>query len=111
MARLPTGVGWDMLWLGQHSDNNKGEGIPGFKYKDATTPPYQSLLDSTRAELDLRRANEDGYRTVAKAYSPTCSTGYGVTRRGAQRLLFLSGMAGPNGPIDWDLADLTESGK
>ena len=100
-----------MLWVGHclHRSRAKPD-RPGWRYADATTLPFKELNDEFKFELGLRDAEEGRYRTLSKAYFPVCTTGYAVTRRGAQRLLFLVGLRGPQGPVDLDLGGRTAEG-
>jgi hypothetical protein len=42
--------------------------------------------------------------------APICTTGYAISRRGAQRLLYHLGSLGPKEAVDLDIMDLTMGG-
>ncbi|CAD6449169.1 29b5c204-f9b4-4c48-a0de-5a0e0a834a34 [Sclerotinia trifoliorum] len=108
----PYGDDWDVLWPGHCGDE-----LPSAFHKDVKDEIYIIANDETVAP----KSAQSGLKTLAKypektrivhkAGAPTCTSGYGVSYRGAQKILMaLAVKGGHNRAIDNAIALLCRDG-
>lgn len=88
----PFGTDWDVLWLG-HCGSSITDDLP----------PPRVFLDDTRCETPLysgwskrflRDKLTEGHRQVQAAHMTVCTFGFGVTKKGAQKMVPLLSRGG-----------------
>ncbi|KAI9771317.1 MAG: hypothetical protein M1840_002287 [Geoglossum simile] len=64
----PYGLDWDILHIGHCLHGNPDNVVPGIIYKDPSTVPRTQLEEDTQKDLLVHKIQEDGYRSIARAY-------------------------------------------
>lgn len=90
--RTPYGIDWDVLWLGHCGSAIEDSMPPTLKYRDETR--CKTELYSGWSKHFLRDKLEEDHRLVQTSMQTVCTFGYGVTRKGAQKVLELLGTGG-----------------
>ncbi|KAB8294116.1 hypothetical protein EYC80_009565 [Monilinia laxa] len=112
----PYGDDWDILWPG-----HCGDVLPSTLTKDPSAPPKDDLYiikedetvapKSAQTWLKALADYPENTRIVHKAGAPICAFGYGVSYRGAQKILMaLAVKGGMNLAVDNALALLCRDG-
>ncbi|EDN93709.1 hypothetical protein SS1G_09576 [Sclerotinia sclerotiorum 1980 UF-70] len=108
----PYGDDWDVLWPGHCGDE-----LPSAFHKDAKDEIYIIANDETVAPKSVQALPKtlarypEKTRIVHKAGAPVCTSGYGISYRGAQKILMaLAVKGGHNLAIDNAIALLCRDG-
>ncbi|KAK9478298.1 hypothetical protein V1514DRAFT_307396 [Lipomyces japonicus] len=112
----PYGSDWDLLFLGQCLDLAPPHLRSDLKiiYDDEDVPSLDQTAHNFRQMLRSLNVTGDDIgkkRVITPSWGPACTMGYGVTRRGAQRLLLNLSYLGLRGPVDNDMAWTFQDGK
>ncbi|KAF2405287.1 hypothetical protein EJ06DRAFT_525816 [Trichodelitschia bisporula] len=91
---------WDVFFMGQcFSRARKPWTGPVVLYDDPSMPEFDTLSEQFQADLNAYGAAK-GQRAIGRAADIICTTGYAVTNKGAQRLLFEIGYKNFPSPVD-----------
>lgn len=111
----PYALDWDMLFVGQCIDGiNPHRPDIAHVYEDDTVPPVDMIKsDFVRllAQVGLQEDEIAGKRSITPTWKPTCTMGYAITKRGAQRMLLHMSYLGLNHPVDIEIAEHTQLGE
>ena len=83
----PYGHAWDILWIG-HCGERINKDTRRLEFPDPTVPLPGNYTGWAKKYMD---AIAPGRRAVHRSINPVCSFGYGMTRRGAQKVLRWAG--------------------
>ena len=81
---MPYGLNWDIIWMG-HCGSNAVGAARIFAWNDTTVPP-----EDREFVFDIGLQDDQhipGTRGLFEFARTTCSTGYAISRRGAERLV------------------------
>jgi hypothetical protein len=102
------------MFVGSCWDIPNGENRPRHQtYKDPYAPNREELSGAFIVEMEgwgEEVTNSTRQRIIAPSWYPVCLVGYAVTRKGAQKLIYNSGLRGFSAPIDLLVIDLIQKG-
>ncbi|KAK9326710.1 hypothetical protein V1520DRAFT_350723 [Lipomyces starkeyi] len=115
-ANAPYGLDWDVLYLGscKESSNPDFRGVvqiwddpdvPDVEIIKKTKLTYETLQNFGLSDEEIGQK-----RTLSPAYQTVCTTAYGITRRGAQRLLITMSYIGFHNAVDTDMSRIFREG-
>ncbi|KAK9372542.1 uncharacterized protein V1513DRAFT_452020 [Lipomyces chichibuensis] len=110
----PYGLDWDVLYVGQCSDRaNENRLDLVHIYEDPNVPSRQDTFDHFVGQLQslgIHGRNLGKMRAIAPAWSPVCTMGYAITRKGAERLILDLSYRGITAAIDIDIIRKLQQG-
>ncbi|KAI1800250.1 glycosyltransferase family 25 protein [Daldinia bambusicola] len=114
----PFGTAWDVLWLG-HCGSSIVDDDNNVNNSNNFLPRPRVFADDSRCETSLysgwskrfiREKLAEGYRQVQAVHLTVCTFGYGVTRRGARKMVPLLSRGG-NEAFDIALSGYCRNGE
>jgi GR25 family glycosyltransferase involved in LPS biosynthesis len=107
---------WDTLWVGACLSEIPGDVRKSLTvYKDPYAPTAKDLKSYDREYMSMLGVDYPetgpGMRALHHAQSPTCTYGYAVSKKGAQRLLYNVGYRGLDAPVDLIIGNAIRSGR
>ncbi|KAK9388143.1 hypothetical protein V1515DRAFT_597846 [Lipomyces mesembrius] len=110
----PYGLDWDVLYVGQCSDrSNENRQDLVHIYEDPNVPSRHDTFDHFVGQLQslgIHGRNLGKMRAIAPAWSPVCTMGYAITRKGAERLILDLSYRGITAAIDIDIIRKLQQG-
>ncbi|KAK5101997.1 hypothetical protein LTS08_004457 [Lithohypha guttulata] len=105
--KSPYGDSWDMLWLGhcRAAPHNDEENIV-ILGNDPTVPPTDERHSSWYQQHVPPEVISNTTRLAFELHKGMCTFGYGVTLKGAQKVLAGLALAGSNRPFDTAMNDM-----
>ncbi|KAJ9615752.1 hypothetical protein H2200_001829 [Cladophialophora chaetospira] len=104
----PYGTAWDVLWLGHCGTKTADWVIPRHAFADDTRISTEKY--SGWSKQFLRKYVQEGIRELQPSVTTVCTFGFGVTRRGAQKILDVVGI-GADEAYDVALSTQCEKGE
>ncbi|KAK9491656.1 hypothetical protein V1508DRAFT_421210 [Lipomyces doorenjongii] len=110
----PYGLDWDVLYVGQCSDRSNEDRLDLVHiYEDPNVPSRHDTFDHFVGQLQslgIHGRNLGKMRAIAPAWSPVCTMGYAITRKGAERLILDLSYRGITAAIDIDIIRKLQQG-
>ncbi|KAK9479776.1 hypothetical protein V1514DRAFT_327369 [Lipomyces japonicus] len=103
----PYGLDWDVLYVGQCTDQANENRLDLVQiYDDPNVPSRAQTYNHFTGMLEtfgVRKGNVGKKRTISPTWSPVCTMGYAITRKGAERLILDLSYRGITAAIDIDI--------
>ncbi|KAJ8097689.1 hypothetical protein POJ06DRAFT_259742 [Lipomyces tetrasporus] len=110
----PYGLDWDVLYVGQCSDHSNNDRLDLVHiYEDPNVPSRRDTFSHFVGQLEshgIRGRNVGKMRAIAPSWSPVCTMGYAISRKGAERLILDLSYRGITAAIDIDIIRKLQQG-